>query len=258
MSASGGAQASDRAAARPAVKICGIMQEETLRGMDGLPVDYIGFIFAPKSRRYVTPERAGALIEASRVSRMADGRSPLAVGVFVDPTVEELAAVLEAAPLDVVQLHGKRETPEYCREVGRRFGVEVWRALAADGTEETEGVESSPTPDAAAGAAVQSGDPAGPARLAAYAGAVSAVLIDTAGGGTGRAFPWEVIPAYEQAARAAGLRLFVAGGLDPDNVSELLSAYAPDGVDISSGVETDGVKDASKIAAFAERVKKQS
>ncbi|CAI6080943.1 phosphoribosylanthranilate isomerase [Cohnella sp. JJ-181] len=232
---------------RPAVKICGIMQEETLRGMDGQPVDYIGFIFAPKSRRYVTPERAGELIRASRLSRMAEGRPPLAVGVFVDPTLETLEAALAAAPLDVVQLHGNRETPDFCREVGRRFGVEVWRALSAGGEDEASDVSAD-------GERAETG----PARLAAYAGAVSAVLIDTAGGGTGRAFPWAVIPDYERAAKAAGVRLFVAGGLDPDNVNVLLSAYAPDGVDISSGVETDGVKDAAKIAAFAERVKKQS
>lgn len=234
--------------ARPAVKICGIMQAETLQSMDGLPVDYIGFIFAPKSRRFVTPELAGELIRASRESGMAGGRPPLAVGVFVDPTIEALEAVLAAAPLDVVQLHGKGETPDFCREVGRRFNVEVWRALSAGGE------------DGISGGFAAEGEAAdrGPARLAAYAGAVSAVLIDTAGGGTGRAFPWEVIPAYERAAKAAGIRLFVAGGLDPDNVRELLSAYKPDGVDISSGVETNGVKDAIKIAAFAERVKQQS
>ncbi|MFC3804273.1 phosphoribosylanthranilate isomerase [Cohnella sp. GCM10012308] len=232
---------------RTAVKICGIMQAETLQAMDGLPVDYIGFIFAPKSRRYVTPTLAGELIRASRESRMAEGRPPLAVGVFVDPSLETLEAVLAAAPLDVVQLHGKGETPEFCREVDRRFGVEVWRALSAGGEEASS--------DSAAEGEVAAG---GPARLGAYGGAVSAVLIDTAGGGTGRAFPWEVIPAYERAARAAGIRLFVAGGLDPDNVEELLTAYKPDGVDISSGVETNGAKDATKIAAFAERVKQQS
>ncbi|MDI4645499.1 phosphoribosylanthranilate isomerase [Cohnella sp. F6_2S_P_1] len=224
------------------------MQAETLQSMDGLPVDYIGFIFAPKSRRYVTPELAGELIRASRESRMAGGRPPLAVGVFVDPSLETLEAALAAAPLDVVQLHGKGETPEFCREVGRRFNVEVWRALSADGEDEASGAFG------AEGGTTERG----PARLAVYAGTVSAVLIDTAGGGTGRAFPWEVIPAYERAAQAAGIRLFVAGGLDPDNVEQLLSAYRPDGVDISSGVETNGVKDTTKIAAFAERVKQQS
>ncbi|MDG0789661.1 phosphoribosylanthranilate isomerase [Cohnella ginsengisoli] len=234
--------------ARPAVKICGIMQAETLKSMDGMPVDYIGFIFAQKSRRYVAPELAGELIRASRESRMAGGRPPLAVGVFVDPTLEALEAALAAAELDVVQLHGKGETPDFCREVGRRFNVEVWRALSAGGE------------DIASGGFAAEGEAAdnGPSRLAAYAGAVSAVLIDTAGGGTGRAFPWGTIPAYERAAESAGIRLFVAGGLDPDNVRELLSAYKPDGVDISSGVETNGVKDATKIAAFAERVKQQS
>ncbi|WP_276351599.1 phosphoribosylanthranilate isomerase [Cohnella caldifontis] len=216
--------------ARPLVKICGLREEATVRDMDGLPVDYVGFVFAPSKRR-VTPEQAGRLRAAAMRTSMRDGNPPWTVGVFADPTPEELERTLAAVPLDVVQLHG-RETPAYCREIGRRFGVEVWRAMAA----EEEGV------------------PAGPERLAEYEGAVSAVLIDTAGGGTGRTFRWELIPAYAAQARRHGLRLFVAGGLSPDNVGELISSYRPDGVDVSSGVETDGTKDSGKIAAFAERV----
>lgn len=232
-----GATAPDAAHA-PLAKICGIKEERTLAGMDGLPVDYIGFVFAP-SKRQVTPERAASLLAAAKRTAMAGGRPPRAVGVFVDATLEELAAVLAVVPLDVVQLHG-RETPAFCREVGERFGVEVWRAMSAQPS----------SVEAEAGTV-------GAERLAAYEGAASAVLIDTAGGGTGRTFDWSVIPAYQAAARAHGLKLFVAGGLHPGNVEQLISQYAPDGVDISSGVETEGAKDNAKIADFAERVKRQ-
>ncbi|MFC5467758.1 phosphoribosylanthranilate isomerase [Cohnella suwonensis] len=216
-----------------AVKICGIKEEATLVGMGGLDVAYIGFVFA-KSKRQVTPERAARLLEVARGVPMAGGNRPLAVGVFVDPSMEELEATLAAVPLDVVQLHGK-ETPAFSREVGERFGVEVWRALPV-----TESSEEEPTD--------------GPARLTAYEGAVSTILLDTAGGGTGKTFRWDVIPSYQEAAKANGLRLFVAGGLSPDNADRLISAYRPAGVDISSGVETDGTKDNGKIAAFVERV----
>jgi phosphoribosylanthranilate isomerase len=237
----GGGALADGAGKRvPLVKICGITEEATLRAMDGLPVDYIGFVFAP-SRRRVVPRQAARLAAAARGARMAGGLAPRIVGVFVNPTLEELSAVLAEVPLDVVQLHGS-ETPELCRAVGERFGVEVWRALAVD---EPDKREASP-------------EGAGPQRLAAFAGAVSAILLDTAGGGTGRAFRWDLIPAYREAAAAGGLKLFVAGGLHPGNVGELLASYAPDGVDVSSGVETDGAKDKEKIAAFVERVKLRS
>jgi phosphoribosylanthranilate isomerase len=229
-----------RDSTRPLVKICGIREERTLEGMNGLPVDYVGFVFA-KSKRQVTPSRAAALLETASRTPMAGGRPPRAVGVFVDPTMEELADTLRTVRLDVVQLHG-RETPAFCREAAARFGVEIWRALPAEGSEADE---ASPSAEEEAGAA----------RLQAYRGAVSAVLIDTAGGGTGKTFRWDLIPAYQEEARKLGLKLFVAGGLSPDNVGELLARYAPDGVDISSGVETEGVKDNAKIAAFAERVK---
>ena len=222
-------------AGAPLVKICGLKDTATIRAMTGLPVDYIGFVFAA-SKRQVTPEQAAALREAALSAPMRGGRPPHTVGVFVDPSLEALAEALEQVPLDVVQLHG-RESAAFCREVGDRFGVQVWRALSVQ--EEL--------PDRAP-------DASGAARIAAYEGAVSAVLIDTAGGGTGRAFRWELIPAYREAARRHRLQLFVAGGLTPDNAAALVSDYRPDGVDVSSGVETDGVKDILKIASFAERV----
>lgn len=216
----------------PSVKICGIKEVATLQGMSGLPVDYIGFVFAP-SKRQVTAEQASKLCAASHSIPMADGRPPLTVGVFVNPSIEQLAEVLPIVPLNFIQLHGD-ETPAFCREVQSRFGVEVWRAM--------------PVAD--------DGDPStGVSRLAAYKDAVSTVLLDTAGGGTGRTFRWDLIPSYQHAARSSGLQLFIAGGLSPDNAAQLVTQYRPAGVDISSGVETDGIKDVHKITAFAERVK---
>ncbi|RKP57046.1 phosphoribosylanthranilate isomerase [Cohnella endophytica] len=217
------------------VKICGIKEEATLRGMNGLPVDYIGFVFA-KSRRQLTPEQAGKLHEVASQVPMAGGKPPLTVGVFVNPTMEQLEETLASVPLNVVQLHGE-ETPAFSREIGERFNVEVWRALPI--TEQAD---------------ADSRGAGGAERLAEYKGAVSTILLDTAGGGTGKTFRWDVIPAYQAAAQAHGLRLFVAGGLTPDNADDLIRSYRPDGVDISSGVETDGTKDNDKIAAFAERV----
>lgn len=219
----------------PAVKICGIRSVETLRAMRTLPVDYVGFVFA-KSKRQVTPEEAGQMIAFLREcdSGLACGLFRT-VGVFVDPDPEMLAKTLRQAPLDVVQLHG-RETAEFCRWVRKTFGVEVWKSVsvAASGDRDQTSVD-----------------------LDAYRDAVAAILLDTAGGGTGQTFDWRSIPAYADWCRKHGIRLFVAGGLHPGNVGELFAGYRPDGVDVSSGVETEGVKDPEKIIRFVERVKRQ-
>ncbi|WP_373229706.1 phosphoribosylanthranilate isomerase [Cohnella sp.] len=219
------------------VKICGIKEEATLQGMSGLPVDYIGFVFA-KSKRQISLEGARKLHDYAKSIMMAEGKPPRTVGVFVNPTLEYLAEVLSEVKLDVVQLHGE-ETPEFCQEVQEQFKVEVWRALPVTDDDNCEG--------AAAGTCAD--------RLAAYRNAVSVILLDTAGGGTGKAFRWEVIPSYQAAASQNGLQLFIAGGLSPDNANDLVTTYHPQGVDISSGVESDGVKDIGKITAFAERVR---
>jgi phosphoribosylanthranilate isomerase len=217
-----------------------------------MDVDYVGFVFAP-SRRRVTPEEAAALAAAARSVPMAGGRPPGLAGVFVNPTMEELERTLRVVSLDIVQFHGA-ETPDFCREAARRFGVAVWRALNAEEAAAENGEGGIADGD---GPSAPKGRRLGPAKiLEAYLGAADAVLIDTGRGGTGRTFRWEVIPAWKEAARRNGLRLFVAGGLAPDNVRALIDAHRPDGVDVSSGVETDGRKDIAKIAAFVERVKR--
>lgn len=213
------------------VKICGLRDIATVRGMNGLAVDEIGFVFAPSKRR-VTPEQASLLAAEAKALKNDKGAAPRAVGVFVGAGPDELADVLREVPLDVIQLHGK-ETPEQCLEAKRRFGLDVWKAFSAE-----EGdTESSAR-----------------AKLAPYGGAVDAVLLDTAGGGTGKTFDWKVIEAYKKAAADIGALLYVAGGLHPGNVEELAARYRPDGVDVSSGVETDGVKDITKIHAFTGKV----
>ncbi|NUU63275.1 phosphoribosylanthranilate isomerase [Paenibacillus agri] len=219
------------------VKICGLQDVEVLKSMERLSLDYIGFVFAP-SRRNVTTERAAELIAELR--NWKTGSIPKAAGVFVNPELAELRELLDVVQLDVIQLHGN-ESPAFCRAVKLAFPeVQVWKALSV---QETGG--------AAAGK--------GLASLELYAGSVDALLLDTydplQSGGSGRTFAWELIPAYREAAAAHGLPLFVAGGLHPGNVGELLEQYAPDGVDVSSGVESDGIKDIIKMTAFVERVK---
>lgn len=218
-----------------ALKICGLQSVEVLKSMINLPVDYIGFVFA-KSRRKVSPQQAAQLIQVLR--GWDHDMIPAAVGVLVNPDLNELEGLLREAALDVVQLHGQ-ESPQFCREVKERFPVSVFKAVS---------IES----DRSEAERLSALDP--------YAGSIDGLLIDTYdpvyGGGSGKTFAWDLIPPYQQWAKRQGIPLFVAGGLDSDNVSHLIGQYAPYGVDVSSGVESEpGVKDINKVIAFVERVK---
>ncbi|WP_172250446.1 phosphoribosylanthranilate isomerase [Saccharibacillus deserti] len=225
----------------PVIKICGIRTPEAVRKAAELGVDYIGLVFAP-SRRRVDPAEAAVLIgelnKAPKTSSTERVR-PKVAGVFVNPSLDELKRTLAAARLDVVQLHGQ-ESPDFCREVRERFGGEVFKSIPIGGE------------DADEGHAVRA-----ERMCESYRGAVDALLLDTHdplyGGGSGRTFNWEIIPLYQQAAEACGLKLFVAGGLTESNAGELVRNYAPDGIDVSSGVETDGHKDIQKMTLFVER-----
>ncbi|GAB2692311.1 phosphoribosylanthranilate isomerase [Paenibacillus thermoaerophilus] len=225
----------------PIVKICGLQRGEVIQSIEHLLIDWIGFVLAP-SRRRVTPERAGELIANMR-SSSGPLRDASAVGVFVNPGEEELRSTMRSAPLDIIQLHG-RESPAFCNWVRTEFpGVRVMKVVSfASGRNRDDAVLESPE-----------------GLLGPYEDAVDYLLLDTHdpvyGGGSGQTFNWEMIPEYRDWARARGIPLLVAGGLTPDNVGHLMERYAPDGVDVSSGVETDGQKDSEKIRLFVERVK---
>ncbi|WP_213583606.1 phosphoribosylanthranilate isomerase [Paenibacillus sp. J2TS4] len=220
---------------RPTIKICGLQTVEAVRSILSLPIDHIGFVFAP-SRRRVTGRQAAEMVDELARERAKGRSTPQAVGVFVDPDLEQLQEILNEVSLDVIQLHG-RETPEFCRRVKETFGLGVFKAISISKTQTAFSAN----------------------LFTPYAGFTDAILLDTYdpvhGGGSGKTFGWEVIPEYLERTRNAGMSLIIAGGLSPSNVGELIQAYHPDGVDVSSGVETEGQKDIDKIKQFVERVK---
>lgn len=222
---------------RPLVKICGLQDVEVLKSMKHLAVDFIGFVFS-RSKRQVTAAQAASLVQV--LSEWEIRPLPKSVGVFVNPTVEEIKEIVRQVPLDVIQLHGN-ESPGLCQELRAKFGVKVFKvfSLNNDPNQAAEDID---------------------VTLAPYEGVVDAVLIDTFdpvyGGGSGQTFSWDRSIPYQLWARKMQIPLFVAGGLGPDNVHELVNGYAPGGVDVSSGVETNRVKDINKMTAFVERVKK--
>jgi indole-3-glycerol phosphate synthase / phosphoribosylanthranilate isomerase len=207
-----------------AVKVCGITSVE-----DGLMAaeagaDAVGLVFWPQSPRAVDLARARAI--AAALPPLV-----LRVGVFVDASAEEIARAVEAAGLDVVQLHGD-EPPEAMSGLPRR-------ALKA----------------VRVGAGFQAAD------ALRYEGRAAGILLDTRvadgglPGGTGRTFDWKAVREVRE--RAAWLVL--AGGLDADNVGRAIAEVRPDAVDVSSGVEAaPGRKDAAKVRAFIEAVRKAS
>lgn len=202
------------------IKICGLSDAEGFDAAVAEGADLVGFVFFPASPRAVAPVQAAALS-----ARHAGG--PGRTGLFVDPTDDQVAAVLAALPLDILQLHGE-ETPARCAAIRARFGVPVMKAL---------------------GIAV----PADLDALAAYAPAVDRFLLDakpppeaTRPGGNALAFDWSLT-----AGRAIPRPWLLAGGLTPGNVAEAIRVSGAPGVDVSSGVERGrGIKDPALIAAF--------
>ncbi|HEX7057976.1 MAG TPA: phosphoribosylanthranilate isomerase [Bacilli bacterium] len=218
--------------ARTTVKICGLRTREIVQSVCALSVDQIGFVFA-KSRRQVSPELVRELLAMARENVCP----PQAFGVFVNPGLADLAHVLSIAPLHAVQLHGT-ESPEFCREVRNRFGVKTYKVFSVKNAEKGKNAAD---------------------RMLPYQGVIDGAFIDTydpvIGGGTGKAFGWDIIPDYLRVAEKIGVPLIIAGGLTAENVGRLLSQYDIHGVDVSSGVETDGEKDGAKIRQFVERVR---
>ena len=210
------------------IKICGLTQIEPalLAGQAG--VDFIGLVFAP-SRRQVTPEKGRTLVQAIRGS----GTRPAVVGVFVNRSAEEVNRIADYCPLDWVQLSG-HESWAYCQKIKKPV-IKVIHISPGTTVEE-----------------VLSNIETGYRLLAKkeFVCLLDAEVVGGAYGGTGQTFDWELARAV-----SARFRVMVAGGLTPTNVGQLLKAVRPWGVDVSSGVETDGRKDPAKIRAFVEAVR---
>ncbi|MGH9834895.1 MAG: phosphoribosylanthranilate isomerase [Blastocatellia bacterium] len=199
------------------LKVCGITSIEDARAAIECGAEYLGFNFYPKSPRYISPQSAQAIIEQlpSEI---------ISVGVFVNEAApEDVVEILETSGARMAQLHGD-ESPDYCARVGTERVIKALRA----------------------------GIGFNPRRALDYPAA--AILLDAYDaklyGGTGKTTNWEV------AREAAKLtKIFLAGGLSPDNVVEAVRAVEPFAVDVNSGVErAPGRKDADKLRRLREQL----
>jgi phosphoribosylanthranilate isomerase len=205
------------------VKICGTTNLDDALAAAEAGADLLGFIFYPRSPRYVAPE---AVAEIVRVVRARCIAPPQCVGVFVNTPTQEVQAILAQTGLDLAQLHGDEPVEQVQALSGRGF-----KAIRPTETEQAT---------ALATAYAAFGSPSGPQLL------IDAYHPQLYGGG-GRRGDWEIAAAVARRVE----RLLLAGGLTPENVAEAVRRVKPWGVDVASGVEAaPGRKDHAKMRAF--------
>jgi phosphoribosylanthranilate isomerase len=197
------------------IKLCGLSRREDIETANMLMPDFIGFVFAKGSRRYVDPESAREL------KKMLDPRIK-AVGVFVDRDPEEVIRYVREGIIDMIQLHGK-EGDDYIRTLREHTDSPVIRAFVISKKDDITTAEES---------------------IADH------ILLD-AGKGEGRSFDRSLLDGIKR-------DYFLAGGLSPNDVGEAVRRYHPYAVDVSSGIETDKVKDPEKMKEFVEAVRREN
>lgn len=196
------------------IKLCGLSRVCDIEAANELGVEYVGFVFAPESRRYITPQKAEKL-----KGMLARGIE--AVGVFVNDRPENIAELLNRGIIDIAQLHGS-EDEDYIGRLRDMTGRPIIKAVKIRGAEDIK---------------------------AARCSGADYVLLDS-GAGTGAAFNWRLIHNMQRP-------YFLAGGLDSGNVGGAVALLEPYAVDVSSGIETNGLKDKFKMAKFVAAVRRE-
>ncbi len=211
------------------VKICGFRSAGPLLAAVDAGADAVGLVFVPSARRCMTADEARAVLDEARAS----GRTlPPIVGLFADQPLDEVRQTVETVGLDAVQLCGS-EGVEYASQLG----VPVYKVISIDAE----------TP-------VSAQMPRIMVLQQRHALAGHRIVLDAQApgeyGGTGRQFDWDLAADFARA-----FEMSLAGGLSPENVQEAVERVRPWGVDVSSGVETDGEKDPARVRAFLEAVR---
>lgn len=197
------------------IKICGLRREEDIEAVNRWKPDYIGFVFAEKSKRCVTAEQAEKL-------KQSLDKSILSVGVFVNQPLEFLITLAERHIIDAVQLHGS-EDADYLKKLKENVSCPIIRSVSIK-----DSLPKEPLPENA-----------------------DFLLFDTASpqnGGSGESFDWNILNPIK-------LPYFLAGGIDENNAEKAIAMTSPYCIDVSSGVETDGWKDEIKIKKLIKLVR---
>lgn len=200
---------------RVKIKICGLFRPIDIAYANQVRPDYVGFILAPNFRRSVTRRQAAQFRQ-----KLDSGIQ--AVGVFVNPSCEEVVSYLDEGIIQMAQLHGA-ETEDMVRCIRAASGRAVAKAVKVRERRDVE----------------------------AWLDSAADYLMFDGGMGGGVTFDWSLLADIDRA-------YFLAGGLNADNLEEALKVLRPYGVDLSSGVETDGVKDKDKMQAVVDLVRRHS
>jgi len=203
---------------QPALKICGLRHRAQAAALAALGVDAIGVIAVPASPRFLAADRRQELFAAATAS------APGCLGVLVvaDPADAELEQLAAGRGHQVLQLHGE-ESPGRCQELRSQLGVSIWKALRIRSSQDLE-------------------------RAQAYGEVVDGLLLDAwvpdQLGGTGHSLPLDWLSDFQPSRP-----WWLAGGIRPETVADVLEHLRPDGLDVSSGVETSpGEKDLDRVA----------
>ena len=219
-----------------AIKICGIQRADAAVAAAVAGADFLGLVFVPQRRRRLTEGQAAQIVKAlTEYPGETPQKPPQVVGLFADQPIDEVNSHISSCHLERVQLCGS-ESLDYCQGVLAPVikVIHVPEGEAQDGDLDrlAESIQK-------------------------YRDAGHLITLDRQvdglQGGTGKSFDWSIATRLSQ----AGHDFLLAGGLTPDNVAEAVRSVAPWGVDVSSGVETGGVKDATKIRAFIQQVRRQ-
>lgn len=198
------------------IKICGIYRPQDIEFVNEAKPDYIGFVFYEKSHRNVTPNQAKTL-------KAMLSKEIQAVGVFVDDDKEYIAKLANENTIDLIQLHGNEDS-EYISELKELTNKPIIKAIQIQTPEDLEKIETT------------------------FNTETDYVMFDS-GKGSGQMFNWGIAGETEKP-------IFVAGGLNAENVVDAIRVFKPFAVDISSGVETNKVKDKEKIVEIVDLVRR--
>lgn len=198
------------------IKICGLTSIEDIYIINETKPDYAGFIFVSDSKRKIN-------ISLAKEMKSILDKNIKTVGVFVNERIQKIKETADAKVIDIIQLHGNEDN-NYIQELKKITNLQIIKALKADKNLK-ENIDSIQT---------------------------NCVLIDsynkTGFGGTGETFNWGLIPKTDK-------KIFLAGGLNTQNIINAIETVKPYCVDINSGVETNGRKDKQKITEIIQKIK---